>query len=201
MSRISLRNTGERYGAVAVALHWLIAAGFIFMLGLGVYMADLPLSDPDKFSLYQWHKSIGITILLLAAVRLIWRTVNVVPPLPPGLKPYERFLARLTHGSLYAALFAMPLAGWVMVSASPYGIPTMLYGVVEWPHIGWIESSPQKGAIEDWAHTAHWVIAILAGLALLLHIGAALKHHFVLKDNVLRRMLPMRLKQTKGSVE
>lgn len=187
-----VKNTEDRYGAVAMTLHWLIALGFIAMLGLGLYMADLPLSDPNKFPLYQWHKSIGLTILLLVLVRLAWRALNITPPLPSGLKPYERRLAHTTHASLYAALIVMPLTGWTLVSASSFNIPTMFYGVIEWPHIGWIAAHPQKKLIEEWAAEIHSTIALLAGLALLAHIGAALKHHFILKDDVLRRMLPHR---------
>jgi len=185
-----LKNSETRYGSAAMALHWIMALGFIGMVVLGVYMHELPNTDPSKFTLFQWHKSVGLTLLLLVALRLLWRALNTVPPLPTGLKPYERFLAHLTHRWLYAAFFLMPLTGWTMVSASPYNIPTMVYGLFEWPHIPFVASAANKEGIMDIAKEAHEIVALLAVLALLLHIGAAVKHHFILKDDVLRRMLP-----------
>jgi cytochrome b561 len=189
---MQLQNTSTRFGLVAVTLHWLIALLFLFMIGLGLVMTRLPLTDPWTFPLFQLHKSIGVTIFALVVLRVAWRAGNVVPPLPGGLKPYERGLAHLTHYGLYAALVLMPLTGWITVSASPLGIPTILFGVVPLPHIGFIAVRPDKEAIENIAGWVHTVIAWAAVGLVCLHFAAALKHHLLLKDDVLRRMLPSR---------
>lgn len=186
------RNSTIRFGIVAISLHWLIAALFLAMLAIGVTMTRLPLTDPWTFPLFQFHKSLGATVFLLACLRIGWRAGNNPPPLPASLKPYERALARFTHWGLYAALFLMPLTGWVIVSASPLGIPTVLYGLVPLPHIGFVADHPQKAAIETAASWTHWTIAIFAATLIALHIGAALWHHFVKRDDVLTRMLPSR---------
>jgi len=114
------------------------------------------------------------------------------PPLPTSLKPYERLLARMTHLGLYAALVLMPLTGWVIVSASSLGIPTVLYGVLRLPHIGFIAASPDKAVIETIASWTHASIAAAAAALVALHIAAALWHHVFQRDDVLTRMLPTR---------
>ncbi|MDZ4382274.1 MAG: cytochrome b [Parvibaculum sp.] len=193
------RNSDIRFGLAAVSLHWLVAALFLFMLALGVWMTRLPLTDPWTFPAYQLHKSIGATIFLLVCARIAWRAANAPPPLPAALKLYERALARATHWGLYAALVLMPLTGWTIVSASPLGFPTVLYGLVPLPHIGFVADHPQKAAIGTAASWAHWTIAIAAAGLVALHIGAALWHHFARRDDVLTRMLPSRVLFRKGN--
>ena len=163
------RNSERRFGLVALSLHWLIAALFLVML--------------------QLHKSIGATVFLLVCARVAWRAANAPPPLPAALKACERALARVTHWGLYAALLLMPLTGWVIVSASPLGIPTVLYGLVPLPHIGFVADHPQKAAMETAASWTHWTIAVVAAGLVALHIAAALWHHFVRRDDVLTRTL------------
>ena len=186
---MQLRNTQTHYGLLSIALHWLIAALFLAMLVIGVVMTRLPLSDPLTFPLYQTHKSIGATIFLLTAIRLVWRWTNGAPDLPSGMSAFERFGAHATHWGLYAVLLIMPLTGWVVVSASPLGIPTLLYGTVPLPHIGFVAASPDKAAIENIASWAHTILAILGAVLFSLHVSAALWHHFFRKDDVLMRML------------
>src|SRR5262245_55575412 len=128
-------NSPARYGAVAMTLHWLLAAAIIGQLFLGKYMHELPDSDADKFAFFQLHKSIGITILALTVVRIAWRLVNIVPPLPKTMPPWQKRLAKLSHLLLYGFMLAIPLSGWAMVSASPLGIPTIWFGVAEVPHL------------------------------------------------------------------
>ncbi len=189
---MQLRNSETRFGLVAVSLHWLVALLFIVMLALGVTMTRLALTDPLTFPLYQLHKSIGATIFMLVVARVGWRAANMQPPLPTSLKPYERLLARMTHLGLYAALVLMPFTGWVVVSASSLGIPTVLYGVLRLPHIGFIAASPDKAVIETIASWTHASIAAAAAALVALHIAAALWHHVIQRDDVLTRMLPTR---------
>lgn len=186
---MQLNNSQDRYGILSIALHWLVAVLFLAMLAIGIVMTRLPLADPLTFPLYQTHKSIGATLFFLMAIRLVWRLVDGVPDLPAGLTPLERFAARVTHAGLYAILLIMPLTGWVVVSASPFGIATLLYGVVPLPHIGFIEASPDKATIENVASWVHTVLAALGAGLLVPHVAAALWHHFICRDDVLMRML------------
>lgn len=189
---MQFRNDEHSFGLVAVSFHWLTALLFFAMLALGLAMTALALTDPLKLPLYQIHKSIGVTIFALMALRLGWRFRGGAPDFPAAMGGFERAAARLSHWGLYAILIVMPLTGWVIVSASPLGIPTILYGTVELPHIGFIAARPDKEAIERVAEQVHAALA-WTGLALVaLHAGAALRHHVVLKDDVLRRMLPSR---------
>ncbi|MEN3975264.1 cytochrome b [Emcibacter sp. SYSU 3D8] len=174
-----------RYSAVAITLHWLIALAVGALVVLGIVMTGLPDAElARKFALYQWHKSIGITVLLLSLLRLAWRLTHRAPPLPPTLKPWERIAARATHIGFYGLIILIPLLGWAMVSASPYNIPTVLYGQISWPHL------PVPKSMFGAALAAHVWLAFGAVALLVLHVAAALKHHFILKDDVLARMVP-----------
>jgi cytochrome b561 len=177
-----LRNDEARYGAVAQTLHWLIAALIVVMFGLGWYMADLPLSQ-RKFDLYQVHKSLGITILLLAALRLLWRLLNPAPPLPPSLQPWERTAARINHALLYTMLFVQPTVGFLQSNAANF--PIVWWGVVRLPAV----LGTDEALAETLLAVHRWGSRLILVLVLL-HVGAALRHHFILKDDVLRRMLP-----------
>lgn len=187
-----LANTSTRYGLVAMFFHWLVAALFAVQTGIGIAITNLPLTHPWMFPLYQWHKSLGVLVFVLVVLRLIWRGLDHAPALPAPLPLWQRRAARLTHAGLYAALLAMPLLGWVIVSASPYGIPTVLFDLVTLPHLAFVAESPQRDAIGAAASWGHWALAWSASALVLLHIGAALAHHFVMKDDILARMLPAR---------
>jgi polyisoprenoid-binding protein YceI/cytochrome b561 len=133
MSRSAER--GSRYTTVAIALHWLIALAILAMLAIGLTMTHVKLAPVDKFKLYQLHKSIGLTILALALLRLGWRLVHRPPALPAAMPAWERGAAEGTHVLLYGFMIGLPLLGWAMVSASPFNLPTVLYGVLPWPHL------------------------------------------------------------------
>lgn len=181
----------RRYSLVAITLHWLIAAAIVALFVIGLTMTDLPNDQiARKFELYQLHKSIGVTVLLLSVLRLAWRLTHRPPPLPTNLKPWEKSAARVTHIGFYILIIAIPLMGWAMASSSPYNIPTVLYGQIVWPHIPVLPSLEDKKAFEDAFKLAHRTLAYGAAALLVLHVGAALKHHFILKDNVLTRMIP-----------
>ena len=184
-----LRNTPLRWGALSVALHWLTALLVIAMLAVGVYMTNVaePFSSL-QFALYQWHKSFGMLILVLAAIRLGWRlTGGDTPPLPDDLRPWERAAAHVSHYGLYTLLFLMPLLGWLLVSTAEFQVPTVLFTIIPLPHL--TGPNPLLYTIAVWGH---WLGGIAFALLIALHVGAALKHHFVLRDNVLLRMLPGR---------
>ncbi|KMO43454.1 cytochrome B561 [Methylobacterium variabile] len=183
--------TPRRYTLVAIGLHWLIALGILALLGIGLAMTRGSLPPMERFALYQWHKSVGLTVLVLMAIRLAWRLFHRPPPLPETMPKAERRAAGAAHLALYGLLVAMPLVGWAMVSASPYNIPTVLYGVIPWPHLPVLPELPNKAAVEGALKLAHSYGAWLLIALLLLHIGAALRHHLVLRDDTLWRMLPV----------
>ena len=177
-----LRNTTARWGWLAQTFHWLVVAGVITQFVVINMAEKLPLGG-EKFALIVRHKSVGITILMLATLRLVWRWLNPTPTLPGTLKPYERWLAHATHWGLYALLFAMPLTGWMMSSARNY--PVSWFGLFQLPDM----VAPDRG-LYDALHETHETLAVVLIAVAALHVLAALKHHFFLKDDVLRRMLP-----------
>ena len=171
-----------RYTAVAQWLHWIIAALIAIQFGLAWTADDLPLGL-RKLSLLARHKSFGMTILMLAILRIIWRLANPPPELPAGMTPIERTLARATHVAFYVLLFAMPLTGWTMSSAKNYSVSW--FGLFTWPNL----ISKNEAAFEI-LKTTHDYLSDLLLAIVILHVLAALKHHFWNKDNVLLRMLP-----------
>jgi cytochrome b561 len=183
---MQLKNDELRYGVVAQLFHWTLVVLIIVQYVLANSAGDLPLGAA-KLAVLARHKSFGITILTLVLLRLIWRWLGTVPAEPPGLPRWQRISARISHIALYALLIATPIAGWLMSSARNF--PVSWFGLVTLPDF----IAPNRAAY-DFLHEAHEFMALtLLGLALL-HIAAALKHHFVDRDNVLRRMLPMKLK-------
>jgi len=177
-----VRNTTYRWGAAAQLLHWLIVALIIVQVTLASLADELPVGM-KKLAMLARHKSVGITILGIVLLRLLWRWANPVPTLPATLKPHERLLAHLTHISLYVLLLAMPLSGWMMSSAR--GFPVSWFGFFQLPDLV-PKSQPLFHLLLGTHHALAWVL----GAVLILHVAGALKHHFVLKDDVLRRMLP-----------
>ena len=183
-------RSASRYTAVAITLHWVMAAGIIGLAVMGLVMTHTTLSPMRLFQLYQLHKSIGITVLLAAFLRLAWRLAHRPPALPPGMPPREKMAAHGGHLLLYVMLFALPLSGWALVSASVLNIPTVLYGLVPWPHLSFLAHLHDKAPIESLFTQVHKYGAwALIGLVTV-HAAAALRHHLVLKDDTLTRMLP-----------
>jgi cytochrome b561 len=180
-----LRNTETNWGVIAKTFHWLIALFIIANLVLGYWADSLPVS-PTKVEAFYWHKSIGLTVLWLALLRLLWRFTNPSPRLPTGMAGWERALAHTSHVLLYALMIAMPLSGWVIHSAANF--PLDLYGVFPVPDI--IPSSADEEGIGNLAKAAHYWMFIAICALLTLHVLGALKHHIVNRDDVLRRMLP-----------
>lgn len=176
----------RRYDPVAVTLHWVIAFSIIIMIALGFFMGDLPFSL--KIDAYIFHKSLGLTVLALSFFRLIWRFMNPPPALPDTMKPIEKLAANTAHWFLYFLMIAMPLSGWLMVSASKK-TPTIFYWFAQVPHIPMPMGIDGKATARDF-NQVHEYLAFIAIALVLLHAGAALKHHFIEKDTVLTRMLP-----------
>lgn len=172
----------HQYTATAKSLHWLMAVMLFGLLALGLYMTDLPLS-PEKLKLYSWHKWAGVTVFLLLLFRLLWRIKNPPPPLPESMPKALQLVAHAGHFGLYALMFAIPLSGWLMSSAK--GFQTVYFGVLPIPDL--IEKNRELGHLLAEVHeTLSWLFIIL----LVGHIAAALKHHFIDKDDILIRMLP-----------
>lgn len=166
-----------------VLLHWLLAVFILGILTVGFTMADLPKDDPLRPTLFFLHKSTGILILMLAALRLGVRVASRVPPPVAGMPNWEKTIAKLTVIALYALMIATPVAGWLMSSAA--GKPVPLYGLVEMPAL----IGPDEKLADSLAELHESLGVLLAGLVAL-HIAAALKHQFIDKDHLLLRMMP-----------
>jgi cytochrome b561 len=171
-----------RYTGIAITLHWLMAVTLIGLFALGIYMHELPLS-PEKLKLYSWHKWAGVSLLILAIARLGWRVTHRPPSLPGHMPRLEQWVAHAGHHLLYLLMFAIPFSGWLMSSAK--GFQTVWFGILPLPDL--LEKSKEVG---DMLRTVHWALNMLLAVIVLGHAGAALKHHFITKDDILTRMLP-----------
>jgi cytochrome b561 len=170
-----------RYTATAIALHWLLAVAIVGSFSLGLYMADLPLS-PQRLKFYNWHKWAGMTILALSALRLLWRLAHR-PPHDIAMPAWQRQAAHGTHRLMYLLFFAVPLVGWAYSSAA--GFPIVVYGVLPLPDFVPVDKALAE-AIKPWHGRLAWLLASVV----LLHVAAALKHHFVDRDGLMSRMWP-----------
>jgi cytochrome b561 len=177
-----IRNTSDRFGFAAKTFHWLTLVLLIGSFTLAFIMADLPLS-PRKLQLYSWHKWFGVTVFLVAALRLGWRLVNPVPRQPADLPRWKRRLAALSHAALYALIIVMPLTGWIMSSA--LNLPVVYLGLIYIPSPFGVDP-----ALGEAMKIVHHTLALVLLALVSLHIAAALYHHFVRGDDILRRMLP-----------
>ena len=170
----------SRYSRVAIALHWTIALLIIANLAIGlfhesVFKGFIPL-----------HKSIGMLVLLLSAIRLLWRFTHRPPPLPATVKRWERGVAHAVHWSFYALMVLIPLSGWVFTSASPKRHPLSFFGLFPLPPL---PMAPNE-AVSDMVAERHEQLAWIMITLLALHIGAALKHRLLDRDRTLDRMMP-----------
>ena len=194
-------NQTKRYTKTAVVLHWLIAIGIFGMFALGWYMSELPKEAPKQmaYDLFDWgvytislaeeasprtfyfnlHKSIGVTILALIAFRLFWRITHKAPAMLTSYKAWERKLATGVHHLLYLLMVALPVTGLIMAIASKYG--------VKWFGLALIGGLDNKG-LRDIFKEAHEIVGVVILLVLVLHILGALKHHFIDKDDTVKRM-------------
>ncbi|MDO8925542.1 MAG: cytochrome b [Sideroxyarcus sp.] len=171
----------DHYTPTAITLHWLIALLIFVAFPLGIYMHELPLS-PDKLRLYSYHKWIGVTVFMLAVVRIYWRATHVPPALPDSMPGWEKFAAHATHYALYVLIFIIPVSGWLMSSAK--GFQTVWFGVLPLPDL--VGKDKELG---DQLLEVHKLLNFLLFGLVLAHIGAALKHHFIEHDDILARMV------------
>ncbi len=194
----------ENYTKVAIILHWLIGVSIIGMLVMGLLLEDIP--NDYKFMAYQLHKSFGLSILVLSVLRLVWRLTHKTPSLPAGMNKFEIMAAQLTHAALYILMIGIPLSGWALVSSAPppYNFPIHWFGLFDWPYLPVLPEIENKKFVplsvsevsESFAElheTLAWGMIFLLGA----HVGAALKHHFINKDDVLSRMIPCLKKEKK----
>lgn len=179
---MSVRNSTRSWGSVSRALHWIIVLLIINQWVIGMRADSLPLGLA-KLQALAWHKSFGITILGLAVVRLVWRWMNPVPDLSAETKPWERVLARISHLLLYVLIFALPLTGWIMSSAKNF--PVSWFKLFQLPDL----VAPNESLFQQMRDLHHTLFAVLVAVAAL-HAAGALKHHFIDRNDVLRRMLP-----------
>lgn len=180
----------KHYDGIAKALHGLMALLIIGLLLLGWSMGEVE-DTALKFELYQYHKSFGLTVLVLSVVRVLWRVTHRFPDAPSSLGGLVRGLAKVGHGGLYILMLAMPLSGWVLVSTSAFKFPTLFFGLFVWPSLPF--SSNDVGALKAVnmaAAEAHETLAAFFALLIVGHVAAALYHHFIHRDDVLLRMMP-----------
>ena len=179
---MSLRNSTRSWGSLSKALHWIVVLLIINQWVIGMRADSLPVGLA-KLQVLAWHKSFGITILMLAVLRLVWRWMNPVPDLSAETRPWERVLARISHVLLYGLIFALPLTGWLMSSAKNF--PVSWFSLFQLPDL----VAPSEQLFRQMRSLHHTLFAVLVVVALL-HVAGALKHHFIDRNDVLKRMLP-----------
>jgi len=164
----------DRYGHVAIAFHWTIAALVLVNLWIGIVGGPMAI-----------HKAIGITVLALTAGRVAWRLAHRPPPLPATVPGWQKGLAHATHAALYALLLLMPLSGWAMVSGSATRRPLTWFGLFDLPYL------PVGPAVGEVGHGTHALLGWLMLALVALHVAGALYHHLVVRDRTLARMAPI----------
>ena len=182
----------KRYAGVAIAFHWAIAILILANFPIAWTMGDRGVDKSTAFALFQIHKSIGLFVLFLSVGRLLWRIQNPPPALPSNMQRWERSLSQTVHVLFYVTMMGVPLLGWMMVSASQTRIPTLFFGLFQWPHIAPLADAAlsAKKEMHDVLEEAHEIAAWMILGLLALHVGGALKHQFIDKEHYLVRMLP-----------
>lgn len=181
-----MNSVPQRWSAVSQALHWLMAGLIFSQFALG-WIAESWRLSPTKLSLMMWHKSMGLVLLALVLIRLAWRWLETIPAPPAGLTERERWLRSAAVFLLYCCMLAMPLSGWIISSAA--NIPFRMFGVIPVPDL-----VPPGKPLQQAAESAHLFLSWSFALLLALHVGNALYHRFIRKDNLLLRMLPSRFR-------
>ncbi|GAA0733041.1 cytochrome b [Sphingomonas japonica] len=171
----------RRYTGGAIAFHWSIAVLVLVNVAIGLFGESLLAGIPNQMPV---HKAIGITVLVLSIARTGWRIAHPAPPPPATLPGWQRLAARISHGAFYILLIALPLTGWLMVSGTEKRRELSWFGLFDIPYL------PVGTAAGDAGHELHEMLGLLMAALIVLHVAAALRHHFVLRDGTLARMLP-----------
>ncbi len=174
------KNTENHFGLVAIFFHWVMAILLIGLVVLGLYMTSLSISA-QKLTLYGYHKEFGMLVLFLVMLRIVWRIGNTLPALT-SLNIFERFAARAVHWGFYLLMIALPITGWLITSSA--GLPVSFFNLFIIPTLG----SPSPDLLKLFENIHEWLAYCLIAL-FCLHVLAALKHHFINKDDILRRMI------------
>ena len=185
---MAIRDNSQSWGSLSIGLHWLTFVLILSLAMVGLLMTELA-NGPLKIQVYALHKSFGLTVLGLTITRLIWRLFSITPETTANTPAWQNFIAKLTHGLLYLVLFAMPVSGWLYNSAA--GFPLKYFGLFKLPKL-----SGYDPELKQLAGDAHTTFFYILALLMLLHAGAALKHHYFDKDNTLARMLPWLAKKS-----
>ena len=175
-----MKNTENSYGAVAKSFHWLLFLMLTFMIVMGNYLASLP-KGTEKLQAAGMHKSFGLLVLALVLMRLGWRLINVLPKDPEGTPAMQSLMAHAMHWVLYALMFAQPLSGIMMSQAAD--VPVSFFGLFEFPVF--LAKNPELAQFFKGVHGTVWILLVLAVIG---HAAAALHHHFIRKDDVLKQM-------------
>jgi cytochrome b561 len=180
----------DRYSPVGIAFHWVMAALVLFQLGWGYYTGYL-YPGGDKLHAYEVHSAVGLPILILALMRLAWRIIIPGPTNDADTQGWQTQASYAVHYVFYVCFFGLPLSGWAMWSSVAEPGPLYLAGIVPWPQLPFdLLSFSSRWAILDWAEDVHHVLTVILLVVVPVHVGAALKHHFWDRHDVLRGMLP-----------
>ena len=182
----------DKYTRTAIILHWIVAVLIIANVVIGLSAEALP--EAWVRSAVDTHKSIGITVLGLAVLRLLWRFSHPAPPLPASYPAWERIGAHAAHAALYVVIFGLPLSGWLHDSAwnGAAAHPMHLFGLIPWPRIAWLADldPATKDRLHAQLFTVHWAFGLALYGLLAAHILGALKHQVLDREPELQRMLP-----------
>ena len=182
---MNINNSGSRYTAAGIVFHWIVATLAIAMIGLGLFMSDIPKGSPDRAFYFNLHKSIGVTTALLVIARLWWRAQHPPPSLPASMPGWEIQAAKVSHALLYMCLIVMPLSGFAGSQFTKYGVT--YFGLFKIPPMG-----SENKIVYDVLQGVHGVTAALLITLIVIHVLAAFKHLLINRDNVFQRMWPGR---------
>jgi len=180
-----IKNTTTRYGLITIVLHWVMAILLTGLFSVGLYMTGLDYYDPLYHALPQWHKSFGIFTLLFLLIRYIWRLNNTKPDAVNTLHKHKELLAHFIHNSFYILILCIGISGYLISTAKGKGIE--FFGAINIAAI----TRDLDESTEEFIGETHFSLAILLSVLVLLHVLAALKHHFIDKDNTLKRMIKL----------
>lgn len=175
-----LKNSESQYGVVAKGFHWLLFLMLTFSVIAGNFLASMP-KGAEKLEAAGMHKSFGAVILMLIFARFFWRLINVIPKDETNTPDMQKSLAHVMHWALYALMFAQPISGILMTQSAGY--PISFFGLFEFPAL--LEKDKSLAEFFRSTHGAIWIILVVAVFG---HVSAALHHHFIKKDNILKRM-------------